>query len=180
MGVHKSERLEGIGRETEMTEVRAIYHHEVLPKFTALLGDTQIVYDIGKHPEYDYKKIIPNLITIDRDKQTYPDLIIDIENAIPQNLICDAIICMGVTEECENPFQLLRGINSMLKANGLALFGIALQGNPAYQNDYWRFTINGARKLLAPYFASVYERLVTQQMGKINMPMYLFTIARKK
>lgn len=151
-----------------MTEVREVLHRELLPRFISYLQPESVVYEIGKG-EYNYKESIPNLITLDRDANKHPDLEVDIEQV--NDLSCGFIMCVGVTEECDNPFELIRGIHRILDVDGIVLFGIALIGNPVYDKDYWRFTERGAYKLIAPYFKILELKFVGDK--------YAFFIARK-
>ena len=151
-----------------MTDIREIFHREIIPRFLTYLKPDSVVYEIGKG-EYDYKGVIPHLITIDRDKNKYPDLVMDIEQT--NNFSCKFMMCVGVTEECNNPFELVKGIHRILDEGGIVLFGIALIGNPIYDKDYWRFTERGAYKLITPYFKILELKAVGEK--------YLFFIVRK-
>jgi hypothetical protein len=155
-----------------MTEVREILHTEIIPKFLTYLKPDDVVYEIGKG-EFNYKDVVPNLVTLDKDANKRPDLEVDIE-IYHDELKCNACMCVGVTEECSNPFDLIQGVYRLLEYNGIVLFGIALIGNPVYDKDYWRFTINGARKLISE-FKSLEEKIV--YIG--NTPAYLFSIGRR-
>ena len=151
-----------------MTEVRYILHNEIIPRFITYLNTGDVVYEIGKG-EYDYKETISNLITLDREGRKHPDIEVDIEQY--NDLMCDAVMCVGVTEECNNPFELIKGVHRLLNINGIVLFGIALVGNPVYDKDYWRFTANGAVKLIEGNFNIVEQKFVEDK--------YAFFIARK-
>ena len=152
-----------------MTDVRQVLHEVMLPRFISCLRKDAVVFEIGKGA-YDYKQFIPTLKTLDRDGSKKPDLEIDIEQ--DNDLLCDAIMCIGVTEECENPFELIKGVHRLLDAKGIVLFGIALTANPIYDKDYWRFTFNGATKLVEPYFKILEQMMVSNK--------YVFFIAEKK
>ena len=151
-----------------MTDVRQILHSEMIPRFLTYLKAGDVVYEIGKG-DYNYKDIIPNLITLDRNGRKHPDIEVDIEGH--NDLMCDAVMCVGVTEECNNPFELIKGVHRLLHLNSVVLFGIALTGNPIYDKDYWRCTINGSVKLIEGHFKIVEQRFVEDK--------YAFFIARK-
>lgn len=151
-----------------MTDVRLILHTEIIPKFLTYLKDGDVVYEIGKG-EYNYKSMIPNLITLDRNEEKHPDIVVDLEQY--GDLMCDAVMCVGVTEECNNPFELIKGVHRLLNVNAMVLFGIALIGNPVYDKDYWRFTASGSLKLVETYFKIVEQKFVEDK--------YAFFIAGK-
>ena len=157
----------------EMTEARDILHKEILPAFLNYVKREDIVYEIGKG-EFDYHAWRSNIITLDRDVSKHPDLVVDVEatnNSV--ELRCDALMCIGVLEECDNPFHLIEGVRRMLKDGGVVVFGIALIGNEPYKNDFWRFTINGARKLIGKFEALEEKIIYTKEV-----PSYAFIIAR--
>jgi hypothetical protein len=149
----------------------------MIPLFKKYLEPTDRVFEIGKSEVYSYKDRIPNLITLDRDIHKNPDILIDIETVIigQDLLVCDAMMCIGVTEECSNPFNLIEGLARIIKDKGIVLFGIALIGNKGYDNDYWRFTISGARKLVNRYFDTLQEKIIYTN----GIPSYSFIIANK-
>jgi hypothetical protein len=139
-----------------MTEARIVLNDIMIPTFKGYLkGDK--VYEIGKGV-YDYKHYIPNLITIDKDPNKHPDIVMDIETCSPYK--ADGVLCIGVSECCENPFDLIEGVADMLVKDGKALFSIMLLDSRESEGDFWRFTTQGARKLLNTWFDILEEKII--------------------
>jgi hypothetical protein len=108
---------------------------------------------------FDYKHYIPDLITIDKNPHKEPDIVMDIETELPSDK-ADGVLCIGVTECCRNPFNLVKAVANMLTDNGKALFSIQLLNSNVTENDYWRFSIEGASKLLNEWFEIIDDKII--------------------
>lgn len=157
-----------------ITPERAKFH-ELLKQFKEWVNKTNLVYDIGKSSSHNYKPLFRcTYRTIDKDPDKKPDIVCDVEGDF--NLpLADGIICMGVTEQCDNPYKLIEGVNSLIKPNGVALFGVVSVGYPIYDKDYVRFTPCGVKRLL-----NKYNILEEQTVFRYNLPSYIFVIGSKK
>lgn len=153
--------------------------HEILGKFYSYLPNDKdtLIYDVGVSNSHNYKEYFKeyDYRTLDCDKSKNPDILIDLEGRFAI-FEADAIICMGVTEQCENPYNLIDGVTTALMRGGIALFGIISVGYPVYDNDRVRFTPSGVDHLLKDY--EVLERDIFCRSHDI--PSYVFVIGRKK
>jgi len=161
-----------------MTQERTFLNEVMLERFRNYLQDGQLLYDIGK-PAYDYESIFSKQIykTVDCNPAVNPDIVCDIEAIrCPNDFNAEAVICNGVAEQCENPFNVVRGIDWMMKDGAVALFGIISVGYPIYDTDYVRFTPNGALRLLQRHFRLLEHEIVRRD----GIPSYIYAICRKE
>jgi len=119
--------------------------------------------------------------TIDRDKNKKPDILLDIEsmdqfNAEQYLPVADALLCNGVVEQCDNPFQMIKACNAMLRMGGLMLFGSVLLGYPPHSYDRFRFTDTGALSALVRCGFAVRNAETLQRNG---VPSYIYAICQK-
>ena len=159
-------------------EIERSKYHEWQDRFKSYLDKGCLLYDVGKSGLYDYKEKFAgyNYKTVDKLGTKNPDIFIDLEGENCSALeMCDAFIMNGVTEQCLNPFKLLKNLTSKLKPNGYALFGIISVGFPLYEWDYLRFTPNGIWNYLKDF--NVVEKEI---IYRENLPSYVFVIGRKK
>lgn len=158
-----------------ITQERARYH-EMLDRFKWYIPKGCKVYDIGKSLKHDYAEVFKdyNYKTIDRNKDTNPDIVADMETnvSLPK---CDAVICNGVVEQCDNPFSMFQNVTDLLNRNGVALYGSVCLGYPEYDIDYFRFTVKGIKRALEGKYNILESSLVTRVT-----PSYIFIICRKK
>jgi hypothetical protein len=156
-------------------------YHEWLEKFKNYLTPGCLVYDIGKSARYDYAQTFKeyNYLTIDKDANKKPYLILDIEDVrdlggldVPK-----AIICNGVVEQCENPFLLFQNLFGLLQPGGFMLIGTVLTGFPVYDNDRVRFTVRGIINLMKKY-GDILENEVVYREGIVD-PTYMYLIVKK-
>ena len=161
-----------------MTPERQYLNEVMLPLFKEMLLPDEVVFDIGKSETWDYKKVIPSIITVDRDRAKKPDILMDVEKDLEGKFICKSLICNGVTEQCDNPFTLIEGVIRILNNHGLALFGINLLGYPYLPNtnDNFRFTPDGAIKAVSKYF----DILIKEILYRDTIASYIYIIGRKK
>jgi hypothetical protein len=165
-----------LGEKYRRISQERLRFHEFQKKFKSYLKPGYIIYDIGKDPKWDYKKVYQNYkyFTVDNNPEVSPDILDDIEETHLSES-CDALICWGVTEQCNNAYKLLEGISKILKPNGLGLFGIISVGYPIYGKDFVRFTPQGAIKLLSDF--DLLEKEIVYRKG---VPSYVIAICRKK
>jgi SAM-dependent methyltransferase len=70
--------------------------------------------------------------------------------------------CCSVLEHCDDPFAVARNLSDALLPGGTILLSVPFVWRVhAYPSDYWRFTVEGIRKLFPaiawPYLAYAYE-----------------------
>jgi hypothetical protein len=124
----------------------------MLPKFKDMIAPGGVVLDVGKSSSWDYQSLFSKFDykTVDILPDTRPDIIADMEHPADHVPSADALICNGVTEQCNNPFDLIRGVRSVMRPNGLILFGVISTAYPVYlSRDYFRFTVAGFKKVIA-------------------------------
>src|SRR3990167_8486495 len=85
------------------------------------MTNTDIVYVIGKNPNYDYSNMFPLGITTDIDKQTNPDLLDDICHSKIETCTASAIVFIGVFEFLKEPTQAFSEMYRVLKTGGYLL-----------------------------------------------------------
>lgn len=152
-------------------------YHELITKIVPLLDTKSIIYDIGKSHKYNYAPIFRNneYKSIDNNITKNPDIFLDFENTeevikLPK---ADLILCNGVVEQCTNPFKIIENCLSLLNDKGYLLFGSVLTGFPVYQNDYFRFTANGLRRM----FKNIVTEEIVYREG-ITEPTYMYILSR--
>ena len=155
-------------------------YHDWLEKFKAYLAAGNFVYDVGKSAKYDYAQTFRGYkyITIDINSDKKPDLMLNMEDEKSLAFLtkADAIICNGVVEQCENPYQLFKVLFEILKPGGYALIGTVLTGFPVYDNDRVRFTAMGIRNVLKEH--QLIDSEVIYRAGVVD-PTYMYLIVRK-
>ncbi len=64
-------------------------------------------------------------------------------------------ICLDTLEHCEDPLAACREMHRVLRPGGVCVISsVMLFGIHGYPSDYWRFTPEGFRTLLAPFDAA--------------------------
>jgi len=161
---------------------RKFLHDVMLDRFKRFLKPHDVIYDIGKSVSWDYKPRFPEqkLYTIDRTAGIGADFVINIEQAHADSIApADALLCNGVTEQCDNMLFLFRGMYDILKKGGYVLFGMCSVGYPIYCqdgfNDKVRLTPQGAQWLVTRQFAII--EMETLKRG--DLPSYIYIIGRK-
>lgn len=166
-----------------ISEERKTYHSMIREFREMLKAPSPIIYDIGKTPKHDYASWFEgsDFKTIDINPRKNPDMLLDVEspNIMPSlKSTAHGILCNGCTEQCGNPFNLMRGVHDLLRMNGMALFGIISIGYPIFEFDRFRFTPNGAQFALEN---CGFRLLKTQVVERIaGTPSYFFAIVVKK
>lgn len=115
--------------------------------------------------------------TVDKNKETNPDLKVD----LTQNIVlkpANGIICMGVMEQNIDLQSFIDNIYFTLSFNGLSLFGIRLTGMSVYADEYTRFTLPGVEKLLINF--EILDNMVLRNTDQHAIPSFYLAIARKK
>lgn len=159
---------------------RIAYNQKVLPNFISkYVKKGNVVVDIGKPNDgWGYRKLFNEMDykTLDIKKELGPDIVDDIANTKLGECSVDCVICMGIWEQCENPFDVIKGVRKILKVGGYALFGIISVSFPMWQDiDYLRFTPQGARMMLKDF-----KFLEEQLVFRGELPSYSFIIVSKK
>jgi len=151
----------------------------MLGRLSSRLKPGDSILDIGKSQSWGtfYKEYFQDFDykTVDRHAEVKPDIISDIESTQITPSSFDAAILMGCSEQCFNPINLIRGIQTILKPNGLLLAGILSINYPIYSTDYQRFTPKGAERLLMNF--DILEKEVVCENG-IDVPTVLFYIGK--
>lgn len=163
-------------------------YHAIIPLLYGLLktDEKQLIYDVGKHRIHDYREMFPGcrLLTVDIDAGMKPNIVLNVEE-FPEGIQDgsekawqpgDAILCNGVTERCENPYHLARGVNRMLKMGGFALFGIMGAGYPSHQVQRALFAPAGASDLVSQHGFDIIRESVCYRNV---VPSYTYLIATK-
>lgn len=165
-----------------MTPDRKYFNEVMLPRFIEkYVKNGDDVVDVGKPEDgWGYKEMFKgtNYKTLDKNPDLKPDIFEDIEDykLFIRNAFVDCIVCMGVMEQCNSPFEVIRGIDCILKPGGHALFGIISTHFSMKQDiDYLRFTPQGAHKLL-----SVFNILDFKVFTDNDKPSSIFAIVQKE
>ena len=162
----------------EMSPERKRYH-QIMSEFILLLSPKSTVYDIGKSTRFDYAPLFSghSFKTIDRDPDKRPDIAMDIEMLTSSSFAtADALLCNGVIEQCNDPMQMIRGCNSLLKSGGLILFGFCLLGYPPYDNDRFRFTSQGA---IVAVKRNGFNIIKIDIVKRNDIESYIYVLAKK-
>ena len=152
-------------------------YHEIITKILPLFDINSIIYDVGKSHKYNYSSIFKNsnYKSIDISTGKCPDILLNFEDTeevlkLPK---ADLILCNGVVEQCNNPFEIIKNCLLLLNDRGYLLFGSVLTGFPVYENDYFRFTANGLRRM----FKNIVTEEIIYREG-ITFPTYMYILSR--
>jgi hypothetical protein len=155
-------------------------YHFWMEKFKTYIPIGSTLCDIGVAgtSQFNYKACFKDFRyrTLDKDASLNSNVILDLEN-LPKDCYeyYNFLLCNGVTEWCNNPFNLVEGCYNLLKKDGYALFGIILYGYPLlYSEDKTRFTVKGVYNLLKK-FTIVEEEILYFN----NLPSYHYLIVKK-
>ncbi len=158
---------------------RQMYNTVILPKFIdSGLKPRMLVIDVGKPDEgWGYKSLFEDMIylTLDKKAELCPDIIDDMENTVLEDNTVDALICMGIWEQCFDPAKMADSVKKIVKIGGYVLFGIMALGYPEIQEeDYQRFTVMGAKRLVSDF------KICELSLAKRgDMVSYVFAICQK-
>lgn len=82
-------------------------------------------------------------------------------------------ICLETLEHCEDPLTACRELARVVRPGGVALISTPLLlGIHGYPNDYFRYTPEGMRAILAPF-----DSVWTHGLGDPGMPLWVFAVA---
>jgi len=133
------------------TIARILFNLKIAERVKNLNG---IVVDLGSgfNPSHErFWQIKPEkFIRVDINEKTEPDVIADLNKTLPfSDNFADAVLLFNVIYILENPTEILREINRILKPGGKIFFTNPFIFNEAKEpSDYWRFTSEGLKKLL--------------------------------
>jgi len=133
------------------TIARILFNLKIAERVKNLNG---IVVDLGSglNPSHErFWQIKPEkFIRVDINEKTEPDVIADLNKTLPfSDNFADAVLLFNVIYILENPTEILREINRILKPGGKIFFTSPFIFNEAKEpSDYWRFTSEGLKKLL--------------------------------
>ena len=84
-------------------------------------------------------------------------------------------LCLDTLEHCADPFAACREMHRVLADGGLCeITSVMLIGIHGYPSDYWRFTPEGFRTLLADF-----DHVDVAGMGDPTNPFFVFGVATK-
>ena len=153
----------------QLSHERLTYHVQ-LKRFAERLPDGGLVLDIGHYLKQSYQTFFPKqqFATIDRNPTVGATHVVDVE-AIRGNIhgvpFADGLLCNGVTEQCDNPYDLVRGCYHLLKPGGLALFGIMGPGYPLRRGEVDRVGRGVVRRGAPVAVRDRRERARVQEVG---------------
>jgi len=133
------------------TIARILFNLKIAERVKNLNG---IVVDLGSgfNPSHErFWQIKPEkFIRVDINEKTEPDVIADLNKTLPfSDNFADAVLLFNVIYILENPTEILREINRILKPGGKIFFTSPFIFNEAKEpSDYWRFTSEALEKLL--------------------------------
>ena len=168
----------------KLTPERKYFNEVYLPKFiSSFVKQGDLVVDVGKPLDiFGYRQAYEATgavyKTLDKKKDYFPDIWDNMEDTKLQEGSVDCIGGYGIWEGCGNPFKLIAGIRKVLKSGGYGVFGIMSIGFPmlsAIEVDKWRFTPNGATKLLCGF-----NILDLSERDRGGAPSYVFVVVQKR
>ena len=158
------------------TIARTLFNLEI-SKHVKNIGGVIIDLGGGKSPSYErFWDIKPEkFIRVDINEKTEPDVIADLNKTLPfSDNFADAVLLFNVIYILENPTEILREINRILKPGGKIFFTSPFIFNEAKEpSDYWRFTSGALDKLLKE---SGFEKHLIQPVGeRFSAAVYLIS-----
>jgi SAM-dependent methyltransferase len=143
--------------------------------------DSAVVLDVAPQDYLGAKEFFKNATvkTLDIDKNSGCDYIMDICATTLTNHTFDVVICTEVLEHTLDPFSAVKEIHRILKPGGVAYvttpFNFRIHG-PA--PDCWRFTETGLKHMFR-----IFKRVhISEVIGgpQYGMPIQYITIATKE
>lgn len=97
----------------------------------------------------DRRKAYPNAVGIDMLPGNGVDRVVDLEEALPDDLgVFDHIECWSVLEHSRRPWLMAANIERLLIMGGTLHVAVPFIWDVhAYPDDYWRYTTSGIRQL---------------------------------
>lgn len=107
----------------------------------------------GSKPVQKYVKGVADFINIDKNPQTSPDILADIQNPIPSLnpfaiQLADYAFCIEVLEHTTDPLAVLKNIHYNLKTEGKLYLSVPFLYPEHGEEDYLRFTSMGLKYYL--------------------------------
>ncbi len=166
-----------------MPSQERLKYHELMEEFVSLIPKGSIVYDIGKSFYHDYKDKFKGhrFKVIDMNEDKSPDIVLNIEGLNQHNVEdyihrAAALLCNGVVEQCNDPLQMIRSCNAILKSDGVMLLGCCSVGYNLHALDRYRFTKQGAEHALKRCGFSIINTWTVERNG---LESYVYVMARK-
>ncbi len=158
------------------TIARILFNLEIAGRIKNING-TVIDLGSGFNPSHGrFWQIKPEkFIRVDINKEAKPDIIADLNKPLPfSDNFADSIFLFNVIYILENPVEVLREINRILKPGGKIFFTSPFIFNEAKEPaDYWRFTSGALEKLLKE---SGFEKYLIQPVGeRFSAAIYLIS-----
>ena len=107
---------------------REFLNEVAVPTLASKMTKDDIVYVIGRNPNYDYASLFPLALTTDIDKHVNPDLLDDICNSKIVTCSAKAIVFIGVFEFLNDPTLAFREMYRILKTDGYLLAALPGKG----------------------------------------------------
>jgi SAM-dependent methyltransferase len=145
-----------------------------LPEPVVEFGSLQVEPDQSN----DLRLVFPNHEFIGTDMRPGPgvDRVEDLRSLSFGEGEVGTAVCVDTLEHCEDPLTACREIHRVLRPGGvLAVASVMWFPIHGYPHDYWRFTPDGLRVLLAPF-----DDVWTRGVGHPLMPTHVVGVAGKQ
>lgn len=106
--------------------------------------------EIGSGPQSikDVLGLSNDIIRLNIDRKTKPDVLADARNLPIKEKSLDTILCLQVLEHTPNPEKIVKEANSVLKYDGIFIVSVPMAWAIHMQEDYYRFTEDGLKYIL--------------------------------
>lgn len=125
----------------------------------------------------DLRTLFPRRQFIGTDMRAGPgvDRVEDLRGLSFAEAEVGSAICLDTLEHCEDPRQACHEMHRVLRPGGVCVISsVMLFPIHAYPNDYWRFTPEGFRLLLAPF-----DDVWVTTVGPAELPMQVIGVAAR-
>ncbi len=141
-----------------MSQGRDFLNNVAIPSLSQRMTADDMVYIIGKNPNYDYSIDFKKSITTDINPEVYPDLIDDICQSKVISDTASAVIFIGVYEFLKSPVTAMVEIQRILKKGGLLLAALPGKG-------YWPAPGETGARVNLPLVIQYLENFKIHQMS---------------